>query len=112
VCALQDSRSLAIMLLLRHLRAEPEVMNRTSNATMHIVGEITDDETALLAALPDPDRYDPAQPPDFVNANAVTARVIAQVGTGFDSHLSRARSLWMFQGDERRALSDGRRLPN
>jgi hypothetical protein len=87
VCGLQDSRSLAIMLLLRHLRAEPEVMNRMSNATMHIVGEITDDETALLAALPDPDRYDPAQPPDFVNANAVTARMIAQVWFWLHFHL-------------------------
>jgi hypothetical protein len=60
------------------------------NAHMHIVGEITDDETATLAALPDPDRYDPAQPPDFVNANAVTARVIAQVRR-YTHSLSRVR---------------------
>jgi len=63
-----------VLLLLRHLRA-----STPTNFGLHVVGEIGDDETSGLAALPAPDMMDLAQPPDFINVNALVARCISQV---------------------------------
>jgi len=86
----KDTRVLSVLLLLRHIRLklEKQQMRRSSrnmeffvkpssaDQRMHSIGEIADDATGDLAALPDP--YS-AEPPDFVNANTMVARLIAQV---------------------------------
>jgi hypothetical protein len=51
----------------------------SSGENIHVVGEIDDDETGRLAAIPDPANLCRKKPPDFVNANTMVARFIAQV---------------------------------
>ena len=79
-----DTRVLCIMLILRKI-SNVKFKRNKNHTPMHIVGENQEDLTAELALYPTQGKYsvdsggEVAREPDFVNTQAVHARVLAQV---------------------------------
>jgi hypothetical protein len=71
----RDTRVLTTMLVLRHTLSKIASSDRTE---LHIVGENEFDMTAQLALAPRKSKGQTDRPSDFVNAQAIQARVLVQ----------------------------------
>jgi len=83
----RDTRVLSILLMLRDLHSDKVERLGSSVPHMHVIGENQEDSTSTLALPPKTEQHNSVEP-DFINSQAISARVLVQ--TLAYPHISKA----------------------